>query len=110
MQRCHPASQHAQSADGSTLAVALGLTAVHGGMLELLNTFVVLSAALLPVDIYVFIFGGLTTWLILALVAMVITRCGCIWFGCATPACVGQDACSGAWLLFPWLMGVGRIR
>ena len=66
--------------------MALGLTAVHGGMLELLNTFVVLSAALLPVDIYVFIFGGLSTWLILALICVVITRCGCIWFGCAADA------------------------
>ena len=67
--------------DGTTLAVALGLTAVHGGMLELLHTFIVLCAVLLPVDLYVAITGGLTGWLWLFLVLIVVTRLGCIWFG-----------------------------
>ena len=72
--------------DGTTLAVALGLTAVHGAMLELLNTFVMLSAVLLVVDVYVFIFGGLAAmsgWLVFLLVLVVISRIGCVWFGCA---------------------------
>ena len=67
--------------DGTTLAVALGLTAVHGGLLELLNTFTVLSAALVPVDIYVFIFGGLGGWLTVLLVLLVASRLGAVWFG-----------------------------
>lgn len=67
--------------DGTTLAVALGLTAVHGGMLELLHTFIVLCGVLLPVDLYVAITGGLTGWLWLFLVLIVVTRVGCIWFG-----------------------------
>jgi hypothetical protein len=71
--------------DGTTLAVALGLTAVHGGMLELLHTFIVLSAVLLPVDIYVFWFGGLKSWLVFFLVLLVASRVGCVWFGCAPP-------------------------
>ena len=72
--------------DGTTLAVALGLTAVHGGMIELLNTFVMLSGALLLVDVYAFIFGGLSAWLIFFLVLLVISRVGCVWFGCASPS------------------------
>jgi hypothetical protein len=67
--------------DGTTLAVALGLTSVHGGMLELLHTFIVLCALLLPVDIYVFIKAGLSSWLVFLLVVIVVTRLGCLWFG-----------------------------
>ena len=70
--------------DGTTLATALGLTAVHGAMLELLNTFVMLSAVLLCVDVYVFIWGELaaSSWLVFLLVLVVISRLGCVWFGC----------------------------
>lgn len=71
--------------DGTTLAVALGLTAVHGAMLELLNTFVMLSAVLLVVDLYIFVWGGLAAvsgWLIFLLVLVVVSRVGCVWFGC----------------------------
>jgi hypothetical protein len=68
--------------DGSTLAVALGLCAVHGAMLELLQTFVVLSAFLIAVDLYVFIKGGLVGWLIFLLCVNLVARVGSIWFGC----------------------------
>jgi hypothetical protein len=68
--------------DGSTLAVALGLTAVHGGMLELLNTFVMLSAVLLLADIYALIYLGLSTWHVLVVVLLFVSRLGSVWFGC----------------------------
>jgi hypothetical protein len=73
--------------DGSTLAVCLGLCAVHGAMLELLQTFVVLSAALIAVDLYIFIRAGLAGWVIFLLVVNLVARVGSIWFGCAAPSC-----------------------
>lgn len=77
----HAGADGAHQSRALVQVLAVGLTAFYGGMLDLLRVFYVLTACLIPLDIYQMIWGKLGAASLFLVILAVLARGAACWFG-----------------------------
>jgi hypothetical protein len=81
--------------DTGLQVLAVGLAAFYGGMLDLLRVFYVLTACLIPLDLYQMIWGSLSALQVFLVILAMVARGAACWFGYQVHAEHNADASQG---------------